>query len=259
MSRKFLLGLAIPTVLLISWEIAANQGWVNPMFFPGPSQIALGGIDRLQDGSLLVDLAITLSRLISGFIIGAGFGYLAGLSMGMNVYLREMFEPFLSVLYTIPKIVLLPIFLLIFGLGEAPKIALIALTVFFYVWVNTLGAVKNIPAEHIAICRTISQRKLAVIQNVIIPASAPAVFTGLRIGISVATLITISTEFVMSDTGLGHLIFNSRFLMRYEDAYVGIFAVGLMGFFLQTIIKYLGFKLTPWQAKPDKSTVLVRG
>lgn len=257
--RKYFLGLMVPVGLLVTWEISARLGIVNPLFFPGPTQIFLGALERIKDGSLLLNLLITLARLIAGFAIGATFGYLAGVIMGINRNLAEMFEPFLSVVYTIPKIVLLPIFLLIFGLGEAPKIALISLTVFFYVWINTLGAVKNIPSEYMAICKSITSRKMAVITDVIIPASTPAVFTGLRVGISVATLITISTEFVMSDSGLGHLIYNSRYLMRYEDAFVGIFTVGLMGYFLQTTIKTLGAKLTPWQAKPEKTTTIVRG
>lgn len=257
--RKYLLGFIVPIISLVIWEVSANTGAVNPMFFPAPSDIFSSGLVRLADGSLLKDFMVTLARLGAGFAIGASSGYFAGIFMGLNSSLRMMFEPTLSVLYTIPKIVLFPIFLLIFGIGEPSKIALISLTVFFYVWINTLSAVKNIPAEYISICNSITTRKSALIKNVIIPASFPAVFTGLRVGISVATLITISTEFVMSDSGLGHLIYNSRFLMRYEDAYIGIFVVGLLGYLLQTAIKKLGVVLTPWHNKHDNSSVVVRG
>lgn len=257
--RKYLLGLVIPITFVILWEILARQGFVNPLFFPAPTDTFQSGLERISDGSLIKDVSVTLTRLALGFTIGAASGYAAGLFMGLNSGLRMLFEPTLSVLYTVPKIVLLPVFLLIFGVGESSKIALISLTVFFYVWINTLSAVKNIPAEYISICNSITTRKTALIWNVIIPASLPSVFTGLRVGISVATLITISTEFVMSDSGLGHLIFNSRFLMRYEDAYTGIFLVGIIGFLLQTSIKKLGVLLTPWQSTTDNSNVVVRG
>lgn len=244
--KSRLLGLILPITLLSLWQIGSSVGFINPLFFPAPTRIFQVAYERALDGSLLSEVFSTLNRLAAGFFIGSIVGYVSGLFMALNSFLRQLFEPLLSAIYTIPKIVLLPIFLLIFGFGNPPKIALIAITVFFYVWVNTLGAVSNIPAEYFAIARTVTKRQLSVIRHVVIPASLPSVFTGLRIGVAVATLITISSEFIVGDSGLGYLIFNSRLLLKYEDAYVGIVVVGLLGYTLQNLVKFIGRKVTPW-------------
>lgn len=254
-----LLGLLVPILLLSCWQIGSMTGYINPLFFPAPSQIAVGAWQRLQDGTLFIELFATLNRLLLGFLIGSITGYVCGVLMAMNTLMRQLFEPLLSALYTIPKIVLLPIFLLLLGFGDPPKIALIALTVFFYVWVNTLGSVRNIPSEYLSIARTITKRKTSIIRHVILPASLPSVFTGLRIGIAVATLITISAEFIVGDSGLGYLIFNSRRLLKFEDAYVGIVVVGLLGFLLQTFVKWVGSRLTPWSQVSDSKIGGVTG
>lgn len=246
-----ILGIIVPITLLGLWQFGSSIGFINPLFFPSPSRIAVVGFERVTDGTLFIELLATLSRLSLGFFLGAALGYVVGVFMALNTLLRQLLEPLLSAIYTIPKIVLLPIFLLIFGFGNPPKIALIAITVFFYVWVNTLGAVTNIPAEYFAIARTITTRQLSVIRHIVLPASLPSVFTGLRIGIAVATLITISSEFIVGDSGLGYLIFNSRLLLKYEDAYVGIVVVGLLGYLLQNIVKFVGRRVTPWSAVSD--------
>lgn len=249
--RLKILGIILPVSLLMLWQLGSSSGFINPLFFPAPSKIAIVGIERISDGTLFIELFATLSRLSLGFFIGATLGYVVGVFMALNSLLRNLLEPLLSAIYTIPKIVLLPIFLLIFGFGNPPKIALIAITVFFYVWVNTLGAVSNIPVEYFAIARTITHRQLSVIRHIVLPASLPSVFTGLRIGIAVATLITISSEFIVGDSGLGYLIFNSRLLLKYEDAYVGIVVVGLLGYSLQNLVKFIGNRATPWSGVSD--------
>jgi sulfonate transport system permease protein len=257
--KSRILGLVVPVALLSLWQVGSSVGFINPLFFPAPSQILLVAGERISDGSLFVELFSTLNRLTLGFFIGATLGYVVGVFMALNTLLRQLLEPLLSAIYTIPKIVLLPIFLLIFGFGNPPKIALIAITVFFYVWVNTLGAVTNIPAEYFAIARTITKRQFSVIRHVVLPASLPSVFTGLRIGVAVATLVTISSEFIVGDSGLGYLIFNSRLLLKYEDAYVGIVVVGLLGYLLQNLVKLVGKKVTPWSAMADSKAANITG
>lgn len=257
--KERILGIIVPVTLLSLWQIGSSTGLINPLFFPAPSRIITVAYERMLDGTLFLELFATLYRLLLGFAIGALFGYFVGVIMAMNTLLRQLFEPLLSAIYTIPKIVLLPIFLILLGFGNPPKIALIALTVFFYVWVNTLGSVRNIPSEYIAIARTITTRQFSVIRHVVLPASLPSVFTGLRIGIAVATLITISAEFIVGDSGLGYLIFNSRRLLKYEDAYVGIVVVGLLGFLLQNLVKYIGKKVTPWAVVSESKVGSVAG
>jgi sulfonate transport system permease protein len=245
-SRSVLVGLIVPVFLLSLWEGAAQFGFLNPFFFPAPSRIFVAALESFVTGSLGTDFGMTLSRIFAGFFLGGTTGYLIGLITGTNRQVRALLEPMLSALYTVPKIAILPIFLSIFGLGEPPKIALVSVTVFFYVWVYTLQAVLNIEPNFLDIAQTYTTNQRAILWHVIIPASLPQVFAGLRVAIAVATLITISSEFVVGDTGLGYVIFNSRLLMRVEESYVGIFVVAIMGFVFQKAVVAIGRRMTPW-------------
>lgn len=245
-TRAVIVGLIVPVFLISLWEGAAQLGFLNPFFFPAPSRIFISAIESFASGSLGTDFGMTLSRIFTGFVLGGTTGYLVGLITGTNRRVRALLEPMLSALYTVPKIAILPIFLSIFGLGEPPKIALVSVTVFFYVWVYTLQAVLNIEPSFLDIAQTYTTSQRSILRHVIIPASLPQVFAGLRVAIAVATLITISSEFVVGDTGLGYVIFNSRLLMRVEESYVGIFVVAIMGFVFQKAVVAIGRRMTPW-------------
>ncbi len=244
--RKLGLGLIVPAILLGWWEIAAGAGAINTFFFPAPSHIVVNGVTHLLDGSLTADISATLLRVFSGIAIGGSTGYLAGLFTGTSALIRALFEPFFSAFYTIPKIAILPVFIFLFGLGESPVIAIISITVFFYVWVYTFGAVRGIDSSYLDVARTYSASRWAILRHVIIPATLPQVFTGLRVAVAVGTLITITTEIVIGDSGLGFVIFHSRMIMRIEDSYVGIFAVSILGFTLQRLVVRIGRWATPW-------------
>ena len=253
-TRNLLVGLIVPVSLLALWELACAFGLLNPFFFPAPSRIFTAAVDGISTGSLLPDLGMTLSRIFTGFVLGGTIGYAAGLLTGTNRRFRALFEPMFSALYTVPKIAILPIFLSIFGLGEPPKIALVAFTVFFYVWVYTLQAVLNIEQNYLDVARTYTTSRRSILVNVVIPASLPQVFAGLRVAIAVATLITITSEFVMGDTGLGYVIFYSRLLMRVEQSYVGIFVVAILGFVFQKAVIAIGRRVTPWVSSARSSS-----
>lgn len=244
----FVVGLIVPVALLAMWEAAALFGFLNPFFFPAPSRILIAAATDFATGALMADFAMTISRILTGFALGGSLGYVVGLITGTNRRVRALLEPMFSAMYTIPKIAILPIFISIFGLGEPPKIALVSVTVFFYVWVYTLQAVLNIEPNFLDVARTYTTSRYAILRHVIIPASLPQVFAGLRVAIAVATLITISSEFVVGDTGLGYIIFHSRMLMRVEDSYVGIFVVAIMGFVFQKSVVAIGKKMTPWSS-----------
>lgn len=250
--KSVAVGLVVPIALLALWETASRLGLINPLFFPAPSRILVATGEGIFSGALADDVLLTLTRIFAGFVLGGVTGYALGLFTGINKQARALLEPMFSALYTVPKIAILPIFLTIFGLGEPPKIALVAVTVFFYVWVYTLQAVLNIENNFLDIAKTYTSRTRSLVWHVVIPASLPQVFAGLRVAIAVATLITISSEFVVGDTGLGYIIFHSRLLLRVEDSYVGILAVALLGFTLQKAVVAIGRRVTPWSSGRER-------
>lgn len=251
------IGWILPACLVVAWEVLTLVGFIDDRFFPSPSMIARGAAQMAADGDLLPDVLLTVTRIAAGFVIGGILGYATGLVTGVFLTARRIVEPTLSAIYTVPKIALLPVFLTIFGFGEAPKIALVSLTVFFYVWIYTMEAVVQIPRGYRDAARSFRVTRRQELRHVVMPATLPSVFTGLRVAIAVAVLVTISAEYIVGGSGLGYLIFNSRALFKIEDAFVGIVVVALLGYTLQLIVMRVGKRFTRWHGSAPVATVRV--
>lgn len=240
------LGIAVPLFLVGLWEFSARVGWINQQFFPAPSSSVIRGIQMIQEGTLLKDIGITVYRVIFGFVVGSAIGFFAGVTMGMSRIVRRALEPMLSALYTVPKLAILPIFLTIFGFGDAPILAIVSVTVFFYVWIYTMEAVVSIPTGYLDAATSFGVSGWKLFRHVILPACLPAVTVGLRIAVGVSLLIVVASEFIVGGTGVGYLIFNARSLFRLEEAYAGIVTAAVIGVVLQGIVTWIGRRVTPW-------------
>nr|WP_281363976.1 ABC transporter permease [Microbacterium immunditiarum] len=203
------------------------------------------------EGRLTSDIADTSYRVLLGFFIGSTIGFVGGVAMGMSRIIRKALEPMLSAIYTVPKLAILPIFLTIFGFSDAPIIAIVSVTVFFYVWIYTMEAVVAIPKGYIDAASSFRVRGWAMFRHVILPASLPSVMVALRIAVGVALLVTIASEFIVGGSGVGYLIFNARSLFRLEEAYAGIVTAALLGVVMQGLITVIGHRVTPWVVRGD--------
>ncbi|MEU7811749.1 ABC transporter permease [Pseudonocardia sp. NPDC049154] len=240
------LAVAVPIALLAIWEIAARVGLLDMRIFPAPTTIVGQGIDLGRDGRLLDDVWKTLSRVLVGYPLGALAGFVLGIVMGLSAYVRSALESTLNGLYVVPKLALLPVFLSIVGFGEPPLVALIATTVFFFVWIGTMEAVAAIPEGYREAARSLGLSRRRTFGEVVVPAILPEVFVALRVGMGVAVLVIVAAEFIATDTGLGFLIFNSRALLINGWMYVGILTVAVLGVLLTILVGAVGRRLTPW-------------
>ncbi|MFF7250945.1 ABC transporter permease [Embleya sp. NPDC008237] len=242
------LAVAVPVLLLLWWQLAANQGWVDDRLYPAPSTIVADGWTDAADGKLWPDVWATLARVLPGYAIGAFGGFVVGLLMGTNALIRAALEPTLDALYVVPKLALLPIFMTMFGLGEAPHIALVAVTVFFFVWIATMAAVIAVPDGYREAGAVFGAGPWQMFRHVLLPASLPQVMVGLRISAGVAVLVIIASEGIASpdNKGLGYVIFNSRQLFDNRAMFVGIIVVAIVGVLFSELIRYVGRVCTPW-------------
>ncbi|MER5770892.1 ABC transporter permease [Streptomyces sp. NPDC001985] len=240
------LAVAVPLVLLLLWQLAAGNGWIDPRVYPAPGTIAADGWERAAEGALWPDARATLGRVLAGYAAGSAAGYLLGLLMGSFSLVRAALEPMLDALYVVPKLALLPVFLNMFGLGEGPQIALVATTVFFFVWISTMAAVIAVPPGHRDAGRVFGASPWQMFRHVLLPASLPAVLVGARIAAGVAVLVIVASEQIAATEGLGHLIFDSRALFRNDVMFVGIVCVALLGVVLSELVRLTGRLLTPW-------------
>jgi ABC-type nitrate/sulfonate/bicarbonate transport system permease component len=247
MLKSTLLGLIVPFVLICSWEILVATDFVNGIFFPPPSRIFETAIQLASQGALTSHLVSTMGRLLPGFLIGAGLGTLFGLGLGTSRQLRQLLEPTLAALYSIPKIALLPIFFAVFGAGQSALVGLVSLSVFFYVWIYTMGSAMRTPRNLILVAKTFGASRLKIIFGVVFRHSLPETMSGMRIGIGVALLICLTGEYILGSDGLGYLILGSRTLGLHTYSYIGIFMSAFLGVLLQFFVVQLDRLINPWK------------
>ena len=174
-------GAALPVLLVAVWEIAARTGGVSPRYFPPPTVIAATLGQLLSAGAFWGDALTTLSRLAVAFLVAAGAGVPLGLAMGLWRPLRRAIGPSVALLYPLPKIALLPLFLILLGVGEGAFVFTAAVTAFFQIVTSTAGGAATIDPRLVEAGRNYGARGLALFRKVILPAALPAVLTGLRL------------------------------------------------------------------------------
>lgn len=245
------LGAGVPAALLVLWQVAASRGWISRINYPTPSDIASHALKIFKwepGGNFGSDVWASAIRTVMGFGWGAGVGLLAGYSMGMNRTLRAALNPMLSALYTVPKIALIGVFLFIFGFDDKPVIAVIAVTVFFFVWIQSMAAVVAVSENYREAARSFGASRWQMFRHVLLPATLPQVFVGLRVAAGVAVLTVIGVEFAFppKTLGIGYRINNAKNIFDPKQAYVGLVVAALMGVAFSGIVSLIGRWLTPW-------------
>ncbi|MBD3846507.1 ABC transporter permease [Bosea sp. SSUT16] len=275
------LALGFPLLVLVLWEIAADSGFINPTWFPPPSRIgsALWDLstryDRFSGTTLLgrpwlmpeafnsegwagvwklvaeSHVFATVARVLVGFVLGAIPGVLLGVVMGLNQTVRLMLDTTLSAIYVLPKIAIFPIVMLMFAdpFGEAPKILVVALSVFILMAINTMAAVRGIDKVYLMAGKNYGAKGWSMLRHVILPGAMPVIFSGLRIALGTAMIVIISVEFVRAKQGVGYMTFYYWEVLNPEKMYAGLVVVMILGVLLTYALQWLQRRLMPWQQK----------
>lgn len=246
------LRIGTPIALLVAWQVTASAGVLDPRFFPAPSRIAETFVELIRSDLLVTELQVSIRRILVGFVAGALVGIFVGFALGLVRPLRVAFDPIISAFYTVPKLAILPLLLLIFGLGETPIILLIALGVFFIMAITTTAVVSQVPSGYREPAVTFGASPLQSFRHVLLPAVLPELFTGLRIAAGNAVLLTIGIEFVQGGRGVGYMIWNSWQLFLADRMYVGIVSVAVLGALFQGFIAFIGTRLSPWASEASR-------
>jgi NitT/TauT family transport system permease protein len=216
-------------VLLAAWEIAGRAGWINPLFFPVPTLIVATMGRMIANGELWTHLSVSLRRVALGFVLGAFPAVAVGLAMGYSGKVRVLVEPLISATYPIPKLVILPIIMLIFGIGDASKIVIVAVGAFYPAVINAAAGVAEIRPVFFEVARNFNATRWQKFWRVVIPGSLPMVFTGLRLAFGMALLMVVASEFVSARTGIGAMIWLAWETLRTDKLYAGIAAWAIIG------------------------------
>jgi len=245
-TRDRLLALGAPIILVVLWEGSVRARLLDPRFFPPPSLVLVTLGRLLADGTLIRHTAVSVGRVLGGFVIGAAAGLTSGLILGTVRPLRVALEPVISALYVLPKVAILPLVMLIFGLGESSKIAVVALATFFVIVINTTAAVVGVEPIYLDAGRAFGAGRRQMFGHIIVPAALPAIFTGLRLALGTALIVIIAAEFVATQEGIGYFIWLAWNTLRPEAMFAGFIVIGVLGALSYAGIVRAGRLLMPW-------------
>jgi len=241
------LAVGTPVAVLIVWEVFARLDWIDVRFFPAPSVVVLSFIGLSGTGELPGHLLTSVFRIFSGFLVGAIPAVILGLLMGLVPWLRAALGQIVAAIYPIPKSALLPLFLLIFGIGETSKIALIAAGVFFPVLINATAGALGVPRIYLDVGANYGARGLRFYRTVVLPWAMPVIFAGLKIGINIAMVLIVIAEIAGAETGIGFLIWQAWQTFDIEALYVGLLTIALLGIALNLALDWCQRLLVPWK------------
>jgi ABC-type nitrate/sulfonate/bicarbonate transport system permease component len=239
-----------PLLLLLLWELLARVGVLDARFYPAPSTIVGAWIRLWQSGEWLSHVAISLQRVVTGFVLGTVPALFIGITMGLSPLVRSLLQPSIGALYPVPKIAIFPLVMLIFGLGEMNKYVIVAIGVFFQVVINTVTGVVNIDQIFLDVGKNFGARKREFYLGIALPGALPVIFAGLRLGWGVALLLLVTAELANAKSGLGYLIWQSWQTFQIEEMYIGLVTISIIGYLSFQLFDLLEHLLIPW--KPRK-------
>ena len=229
------------------WQLAGSAGWVNPLFLPPPSAIALAIWKLAMSGALWQHVSASVVRIGAGWILGTMTGVAVGFAIGLSSLARGVGITFISALFPIPKIALLPLLILWLGIGEEPKIATIALGVFFSTAISVYSGVDAVPRNLIRMAQSFGVPFASIVRRVIWPGALPSILAGFRITASVALLLVVSAEMIGAEFGIGAFVLQAGNLMQTDQLLAGVVMLSLFGLAVGKLINLLEARLLHWR------------
>lgn len=237
-----------PLILLVIWELLVRFHLLDFRFFSMPSVVAVHFWNMIASGELATHLGASIVRIGIGFLIGTVPGILLGIIMGLSRIIRAGINPMIAATYPIPKIAILPLILLIFGLGEPSKYAIVAIGTFYIALINTMAGVMNIDKIYLDVGKNFGASRLNIWRTVALPGALPIIFAGIKLGWGIALLLIVAAEFVGAKSGIGFLIWNSWQVFSIEQMFVGLLTISALGFVSSLLLDELEKKVVPWKA-----------
>ncbi len=245
--RTALFYVASPLTLVILWELAVRLALVDFRFFPPPSAILWRLYELALSGELANHALVSARRVILGFLLGAVPALVLGMWMGVSRVFHMVMNPLVALLYPIPKTAILPLLMLVFGIGDASKVVAIGIGSFFLVLINTYHGVSGISRIYFDVCSVFGVSTLDRYRRVVIPGALPGIFTGAKLAMGYSVVLMVAAEFVGATSGIGHLIWQTWESFDIRGMYAGLVVVSLMGYFATLLVDQLQKWMIPWR------------
>lgn len=245
-SRIFRLVL-LPALAVVGWHLAAELRFANPILLPPPGQVALSAFHTLQSGELLRHLWDSFGRIAYANGIALAAGVPLGLFMGLYRPFEDLVDGLLNLFRPIPPIAWIPLAILWFGIGEKSVVFITLLAAFFAIVLNTFAGVRSVEKSLVRAALSLGASRSVLIRRVVLPATLPSIFTGMRIAIGVSWGSIVAGELIAATSGLGFMIAFYRELLRTDLILVGMASIAVAGLLMDHALRWLERKLLPWR------------
>lgn len=237
-----------PIAILSVWQLLSSTGTLDERTMASPAQIAVRAVELIQDGTLGPATLVSVQRVASGFAIGASIGMVCAIAAGLSRIADDAIDPPMQMLRTLPHFGLVPLFIIWFGLGETPKLALIAMGVAFPLYLNTLGGIRDIDSKMVEAARSMNLSWGQRLRHVIIPGALPQTLVGLRQSLGIAWLTLIVAETISAQAGLGYMINRARDFYQIDVIVVGLAVYSLLGLLTDAVVRQLERRALSWRS-----------
>jgi sulfonate transport system permease protein len=219
----------VPLAIVLIWQIACEAGLVPARVLPAPSEVALAGWKLSLSGELARNIWVSFWRAAAGFVIGGGIGFAFGLANGLSELSNKLTDTTLQMVRNVPHLALIPLVILWFGIDESAKLFLVALGVFFPIYLNTLHGIRSVDPQLIEMGRTYGMSDRELFRRVIFPGALPSIFVGVRFALGIMWLTLIVAETIAASSGLGYMAMQAREFMQIDVVLLSILIYALLG------------------------------
>jgi sulfonate transport system permease protein len=219
----------LPLLLVVLWQIGASSGLISERILPAPSDVALACWTLARSGELWRDIGVSFGRAVGGALIGGSIGFALGILNGTSDAASRLLDSTLQMLRTIPHLAMIPLVILWFGIGEEAKLFLVAVGVFFPIYLNTYHGVRTVDAGLIEMAKIYGLGRWALFREVVLPGALPSILVGLRYALGIMWITLIVAETISASSGIGYMTMNAREFLQTDIVVLGIVIYALLG------------------------------
>jgi len=245
--RGFPIGWVVPLAILLLWYLAYTFAWVNPILFSSPVEVVQTLWTATLDGTLPTHLGTSVGRWLLGFAIGAVLGLALGAVTGLSGFFERLLDPTVQALRTVPIMGLVPLFIVWFGLGELPKVILIAFAAFFQVYIQMFHGIRNIDRKLLEVGRMYELSTTATLKRIVVPGAMPSILQGIRLGLGIAWLALVIAELTGSNSGVGYWMQTGREYVRVDVVLAALIVFAAVGKLVDSLVRLLERRLLGWR------------
>jgi sulfonate transport system permease protein len=244
--RQVAIGALLPILILVIWQVLSTNGSFSVSQLPPPAEVVNGALGLIERGTLWGHILISVQRVFTGFAIGASLGIFLGSAVGLSKTVSQLLQPTIGALRAVPSLAWVPLLLIWMGIYEAPKITLVAIGAFFPVFTTVAAGLAAVDRNLIEVGRTYGFKGIKLVKKILLPAAAPVIFSGLRLGLAQAWLFLVAAELIASSMGLGFLLLDSQNTARTDIVFMAIILLALLGKVSDVIIAKIEKRTLRW-------------